>query len=123
MSLFAMTSASHELCTAHQRGENLVVVLTAAQIARDAVRELLPRRVRVRHQITSGRHHEPGHAERTLESLLVDNALLHRTELAGLRVGKALDGEDLLSTGAMREERARVVRDVVHQNGAGPTLA
>ena len=37
----AMVSLSHHLSAVHQRGENLVVVLAAAQIAGDAVRQLL----------------------------------------------------------------------------------
>src|SRR5947199_10867673 len=39
ISLFAMTSASHQLSAAHQRGENLVVVLAEAQIALAAMRQ------------------------------------------------------------------------------------
>src|SRR5947199_96662 len=95
-----MMSASHQLCAAHQRGENLVVVLAAAQIARDAMRELLPRRVRVRLQITGRRHHEAGHAERALDALLLDDALLHRAQPAGPRIGQAFDAHDLLAPAA-----------------------
>src|SRR5579862_2973532 len=103
MSLFAMTSASHPLSATHERRENLVVVLAAAQIARDAVRELLAGGVRIRHEIAGRGHHESGHAEGALKSLLVDDALLHRTQFSRSRVGQPLDGEDLLAARAPRE--------------------
>src|SRR5579872_6536387 len=101
-----MTSPSHQFGAAHQRREDLVVILTTTEIAGDAVRQLLARGIRIRHQVARGGHHEARHAERALESLLVDDALLHGTELAGPRVGEALDGHDLLAPRAMREERA-----------------
>ena len=39
ISLFVMTSASHQFSAAHHRGEDLVVVLTAAEMAGNAVRQ------------------------------------------------------------------------------------
>ena len=68
------------LSAAHQRGEDLVVVLTAAQVARDAVGEFLARRIGMALEIADRRHHEAGHAERALESLLVHHRLLHRVQ-------------------------------------------
>src|SRR6266516_3337654 len=123
MSLFAAISrVPHMLSAAHQRGENLVVILAAAQIAGDAVRELLPRGTRVRLEISGRGHHESRHAESALEALLVDDALLHRRELAGGRVGETFDGDDLLAARAMGEERARVMGHIVDKDGAGTAL-
>ena len=86
------------------------------------MREFLPRRIRIRFQIAGGGHHEAGHAERALESLLVDHALLHGGQLAGGGIGEAFDRDDLLAARALREERARVVRHVVDEHGAGAAL-
>ena len=80
----------HVLGALHQRGENLVVVLAAAQIAGDAVRQFLARRVRVGLQVAGGGHDEAGHAERALEALLVDDALLHRRSACRWRDRRAL---------------------------------
>src|SRR5439155_27231850 len=51
MSLLAISRIPHVLGAFHQRRENLVVVLAPAQIARDAVRQLLARRIRIRFQV------------------------------------------------------------------------
>ena len=60
----------------HERSQNLVVILTAAQISGDAVGEFLARGVGVCLQETGCRHDEARHAESALEALLVDDALL-----------------------------------------------
>src|SRR5205809_977488 len=103
-----MSSTSHELCTAHHRGENLVVVLAAAQIARDAMRQFLTRRTWIGFEIPDRRHHEARHAERALEALLLDDRLLHRVQLHLIALARreALDRDDLLPARAVREHRA-----------------
>jgi len=63
-----------------------------------------------------------GHAERALESLLVDDPLLHRVQLARRRVGQPFDRHDLLAAHGVREHRARVARHVVDQYRAGAAL-
>src|SRR5207245_5197295 len=61
----------HVLGAAHHRAQDLVVVGAAAQVAGNAVRQFGARGVRVGLEETYRRHHEAGHAERALESLLV----------------------------------------------------
>src|SRR6185436_11793497 len=106
-----MSRLPHVLSTTHQRGENLVVVLTATEVAGDPVRKLCARRVWIRLEKTDRGHDEPGHAERTLEALLVDDALLHRMQRA-IGSSEPLDRDDLFSTHGVREDRARIVRHI-----------
>src|SRR5947207_9367486 len=81
----ALAGPPHVFSATHEGSEDLVVVLAATEIAGDAVRELLPRRVRVGLQETDGRHCEARHAEGALEALLVDDRLLHRMKLRTAR--------------------------------------
>ena len=77
--LFAELDIFHsprEFGAAHERSENLVVILAPAEVARNAVREFRPRRIRIRFQKSNGGHDEAGHAERALKPLLFHDALL-----------------------------------------------
>src|SRR5438046_2697464 len=100
MSLLAISRIPHVLGALHQRRENLVVVLAPAQIAGDAVRQFLARRIRIRFQVPSRGHHEAGHAERALEALLVDDALLYGAEFSSRWIGEPFDRHNLLSARA-----------------------
>src|SRR4029453_10786592 len=70
-----MSCLPHVLSTAHQRGEDLVVVLAATKVAGDSVREQRARRVWVRLEEAHRGLDEARHAERALEALLVAPAL------------------------------------------------
>ena len=61
------------------------------------------RRVRIRLEEAHRGHDEARHAERALEALLVDHALLHRVQRA---VGgrQSLDRHDLLAAHGVRED-------------------
>src|SRR5262247_4379023 len=85
------------------------------------MRQLLACGVRVRFQETDRRHDESGHAERTLESLLVDDRLLYRMQRAVCLL-EPFDGLNLPVANRVRQNRARVVRHVVDEDGAGAAL-
>src|SRR6187399_2318268 len=116
-----MSRLPHVLSTAHQRGENLVVVLTATEVAGDPVCELRARRVWIRLEEAHRGHDEAGHAERALEALLLDDALLYRVQRA-IGGRKPLDRDDSLSTHGVREDGARIMRHVVDEYRARPAL-
>jgi hypothetical protein len=70
----------HILRPAHQRRQNLVVILAAAEISRDTVRQFQAGGIGICLQVSDRGHDEAGHAERALKSLLVDDTLLHRMQ-------------------------------------------
>src|SRR5687767_13890353 len=113
----SMLCPPRELGCVDHAVENLVVISAAAQIARDAMRELLTRGIRVGLEIADGGHHKARHAEGALEALALDDGLLHRVECA-IGLGKAFYAHDLLASHAMREHRARIVRHIVYKHGA-----
>src|ERR671923_1658803 len=115
------TRASHVFRALHQRGEDLVVVLTSTQIARDAVRHLLTSRIGIPLEEADRRHDEAGHAEGALEALLVEHAALHRVQLAS-GAGQSFDRDDRTGPHGVGEDRARVVWNVVDEYGARTTL-
>src|SRR4029453_2723859 len=102
-----MSRLPHVLSTAHQRGENLVVVLAATEVARDPVRELRARWVWIRLEEAHRGHDEAGHAERALEALLVDHTLLHRVQGA-VGSSQSFDRDNPLPTHGVREDGARI---------------
>ena len=59
--LLSMLRPSQILCAAHQRGQNLVVVLAAAQVARHALRQFLARGIGIGFQESHCSHDEAGH--------------------------------------------------------------
>src|SRR6202044_541851 len=75
-----MNGVPHIFCPTHQRGENLVVVLASAQIARDSIGQLGSGRIGVRLEKRHRRHDETGHAECALKPLLIDDTLLNRMQ-------------------------------------------
>src|ERR1700722_2449753 len=113
-----MARAPGKLCAAHHRCEYLVVVLATAKIAGDAVGEFLARGAGIGFQISDGGHDEAGHAEGALESLFVNDALLHGVERS-VSVGETLDGEHFAGADDVGEYGAGIVRKVVSKDGAG----
>src|ERR1035437_6325147 len=109
------------LSPTHHRGEDLVIVLAAAQASRDAVRQLLAGRIGICFQVSHRGHDEAGHAKRTLKSLFVDDALLHRMQ-GSIGACEALDGQNFSAPHRVREHRTGIVRNIVDQDGAGSAL-
>jgi len=66
-------------------------------------------------------HDHARRAEAALESLRLQESLLHRMQLAVL--GQAFDGCDRAAGGAIGGEQARVYRVAVDQHGAGAAIA
>ena len=63
-------------------------------------------------------HNEAGHAERALEALCVDDALLDRVQRAvGTR--QPFDRHDFPAAHRVCEQRARIMRHIVDEDGAG----
>ena len=98
-----------------------MVVGAAAQVTRDAVRQLRTRGIRVGLEKSDRRHDEPRHAERALEALLVHHRLLHRVERAVGRL-EPFDGLNLPAADRVRENRTGVVRHIVDEHGARAAL-
>jgi len=73
---------------------------------------------RIDFQESDGGHHEAGHAEGALETLLVDDALLNGMQRA-VGFGEAFDGGDVFAARAVGENRTGVVRHVIEKHGAG----
>ena len=93
------------LCAAHHGGENLVIVLAPAQVAGNTVREFRASGIRIHFKKTNRRHHETRHAERALETLLIDDALLHRMQRA-VGLGETFDGLNFFVAHRVRKHRA-----------------
>ena len=83
--------------------------------------QLLARRIRVLLQVADRRHDEAGHAERALETLLVDHALLHRVQCAVGRC-QAFDVWICLPRTVWVSTEHEVPRHVVDQHRAGAAL-
>jgi len=98
----------HILRPAHQRRQNLVVILAAAEISRDSVRQFQTGRIGIRLQVSDRAHDEAGHTERALKSLLVDHTLLHRMQ-GSIGTRQALDGQNFPAAHVVREHRAGIV--------------
>ena len=77
--------------------------------------------VGIRLQISHRCHQEAGHAERALEALFIDYALLDRMQ-GSVRAGQSFDGLDSPAAHRVGEHRARVVRHVVDKDGTGATF-
>src|ERR1700730_5144575 len=103
---------------AHQRGEDLVVVLAAAEVSRNAVRQFQSGGIRVSFQESYRGHNEAGHTKGALEPLFVDDALLDGMQRSVLTC-QPFDRQDLLMTHGMCEDRARIMRHVVEQDRTG----
>src|SRR5262245_39167162 len=95
----------------------VVVARAAAEVALEAVADVLLGRPRVLVQEPDRRHDHPGRAEAALEPMVLLEGRLHRVHLA---VGReALDGGDLRPVRLDREHAARLHGLAVDVDGAG----
>src|ERR1700693_2632493 len=99
-----MVSAPRVLRAADERGEDLVIVLAAAQIAGDPVRQFGSSRTGIGLQEPDRRHDETRHAEGTLESLFVDDTLLYWMQRSVV-ILQALGGQYSFAAHRVREYR------------------
>src|SRR5579884_771803 len=104
--------------TLHHGVKNLVVILATAEIAGNSVGQFGSRGAGIRFEIANRGHNEARHAERALETLFIDHALLNRMQLA-LGTGEPLDSGDVFAADGVRQDGARVVRDIIDQHGTG----
>src|ERR1700676_511667 len=116
-----MLHLPHVLGAPHQRGEDLVIVLAAAQVSRNPMRQLFSCGIGVCLQKAHCGHDEAGHTEGALESLLVDDPLLSWVKCS-VSVLQAFDRYYLPAANRMSEHRARIVRDVINKDRAGTTF-
>ena len=82
------------------------------------MRELPSRGVGIYFQESHRGHQEAGHTESALETLLVNDTLLHGVERA-VGAGKTFDGDDFAGAHGVRENGARILRNIVNKDGAG----
>src|SRR5271154_5657865 len=99
-----MVRLPHVAGAAHQRSEDLVIVLAAAQVPRNTVRQFGSRGVWVCFEEPNRGHDKSRHTKGTLESLFVDDALLDRMQRS-VRICQPLDGQDLLVTHSVGDQK------------------
>src|SRR6185369_7136080 len=111
----------HRLCALLHRLDDVLVAGASAQIAFELGTDRLFIRVRMPlHQVDSGEHHA-GRAESALQAVAVLERSLHRVQLAVSR-GETFDGGYLRSIRLRGEDRARLDRIAIDQDGAGAAL-
>ena len=103
------------------RGQHLRVAGAPAEVAGDAVADLLLGRVRRLGEQRRGGHQDPGNAEAALGHAVPDEGVLQRVEDAVL--GQPLDGEDGPIAGLERQDQAARDRLAVEMDRAGPAVA
>src|SRR2546423_7279304 len=114
--------------TAHGPGrggdglDDVHVTGAAAEVALEALADLVVGRARVLLQQVRGGHDEAWRAVAALEAVLVPERLLDRVQRA-VRGRHALDRLDLVAVGLDSEERARLDRLAIHVHRAGAALA
>src|SRR5438105_5418893 len=97
----------------------------AAEVARDALLDLLRRRLGVLPQQPDHRQHEAGRAEAALQAVTFVEGLLDGVQRSAV-AGEALDGRHVMALPLDREHQARAHRRPVEQHGAAaahPVLA
>src|SRR5262249_52324008 len=97
--------------------DDLVVARAAAQVAGDAVPDLLVRRIGMPLQEVARAHQHAGRAEAALQAVLLPEALLQRVERAALC--QTLDGLDGAAVGLDGEDGAALHGATVEADGAG----
>src|SRR5438309_3495085 len=112
---------AHRLGRGLNRLDDVDVAGTPAEVAFEALADLVFRRVRVLLQQVGRGHDETGRAVAALQAVLVPEGLLDRMELAIL--GHALDRLQAPSFGLNREHRAALDCFAVDQDGARAALA
>src|SRR5207248_4104622 len=103
------------------RLDDVVVARAAADVALEAVADLLLGGLRVLVEQRAGGDDHPRRAEAALQAVLVPESLLDGMELAGL--GDALDGGDLPALELHGEERAALDGLAVDEHRARSALA
>src|ERR1051326_5910733 len=114
-------------CGAHRLGcrldrlEDVHVAGAAAEVALQALADLVLGRVRVLLQQVGRRHDEAGRAVPALQAVLIPEGLLDRVELTVF--GHAFDGREVAAVGLDREHRAALHGLAVDVDRAGAPLA
>src|SRR5258706_15952685 len=107
---------------AHRRIEIMVIGPGAAEIAGERKASVVAGRFWSHLEERNRGHDLAGRAETALRRQFLDESLLHRVQFA-IGAFQALNGGDLAATQRMRQRRARVMRYIVDQDGAGAALA
>src|SRR5664279_4398718 len=102
------------------RLDDVVVAGAAADVAVEALADLLLARLRVVGEQLHRRHHHARRAEAALQAVALAKRRLHRMQLAVL--GEPFDRRDGAALHLRREHRARLDRAPVHVHGAGAAL-
>src|SRR4030095_5664085 len=116
-----MGTVPRVLRRAHHRIEDLVVVAAAAQIARQAARNLRARGIWTTLEEANRAHDEARHAERALESLFVDDGALNRMQRA-IGARQTLNRQNSAAAYGVGQYRARVAGNVVDEDRARAAL-
>src|SRR2546428_9899140 len=103
------------------RLDDVVIASAPAEVAFQLVTDLLLGGARIAFEELGGRQDHARRAEAALQAMLLPEALLDRMEIAVL--GEPFDGRDRRAVRLHREERARLHRLPVHEDGARAALA
>ena len=103
------------------RLHNVLVTGAAAEIAGDAVPDLLLRRVRVLLEEAVGAGDHPGRAEAALQAMMLAKGVLQRMQRA-VRLRHALDRKDFGAVRLHGKHRARLHRLAVEIDRAGAAM-
>src|SRR2546425_1056963 len=103
------------------RLDDVVIAGAPAEVAFQLVADLLLGGARIALEELGGRQDHARRAEAALQAMLLPEALLDRMEIAVL--GEPFDGRDRRAVRLHREERARLHRLPVHEDGARAALA
>src|SRR5262245_58185798 len=109
--------AVHRLRRCLDRLDDELVAGAAAEVAGDAVPDLLLAGLGVVLQQLERRQHHPGRAVAALQALVLDEGLLHRVQLVSPRADP-FDRRDLLPVDVGGEDAARLHRLAVQHHGA-----
>src|ERR1700693_1925416 len=110
-------------CLRHLRNRTLDSVISAAsaKIPAEAATDVFRTRMRVLIEKRLEGHDEPGCAETTLRSVVIDECLLNR--VGGIALHQALERVDCPARRLDSQDRARIDRPVVEEHSAGSALA
>ena len=89
----------------HRRIDNRAVARAAAEIARDMINDLLPRRLLARVIKREQRHDETRRAEAALRGMIVDKGLLHGMQFSA--DGQIINRDQFLAINLARAEECR----------------
>src|SRR5919205_2894446 len=112
-----LTGGRAGLRRAPDRPDDVVVAGAAAEVALQPLADLAVGGVGVVGQDADGGHHHARGAEPALQAVLLAEGPLHRVHLA-VGTGQALERGYLRAVGLGRQDRARLHRQPVHDDGA-----